>query len=614
MKNSASTKNSKISGHGDRGRFHAKAAALAGTLAVIAILAGAARTEAASEFEPVAVKGIQFEGVSGKSVSVEELLDQKVSFFVQTNKDGLIYRQPREGEATTEVRLGDIGKAKRTLLDIGALRAVATAASKGYQDRGIYAVRIDIMGKAVRHLREKDSDGILVISVTEGYVAKVKAVTKKAGKDGKEVRDSRSDRLAQRVQKTSPVQAGEPLNVPKIDEHVARLNRHPGRHVEAEVRPGQEVGQLELDYLIMEQKPWMVYAQLDNTGTENTTELRERFGFRHYNLTGNDDILSFDYVTGNFQEVNYLLASYDFRMPGSEVARLKAFGGWSNYEGTELGIFDTEFMGDSYQLGGEFRTTLVQRKRLFLDLLAGARYQHVSSDNVLAGTTGESGFVLPWVGLKLDGRGRYSHGSAGVTAELGVASEEKTALALLGRSNVEDVWGVIRFDLNMSTYLDPVFDGHFSGQPVHELYGAVRGQFAPGQQRLTPSFMYPAGGFYSVRGYPESIASGDTTVVASLEYRLHLLDLLRANNQAKRADWDLILRGFVDGGQAVYNDPLSFETDTTLISAGLGFDLRIMRNFQCRLDLGIPLQAVTNGSETVEEGEARLHFSISASF
>jgi hemolysin activation/secretion protein len=364
----------------------------------------------------------------------------------------------------------------------------------------------------------------------------------------------------------------------------------------------------------MEQKPWMAYVQLDNTGTESTTELRERVGFRHYNLTGNDDILALDYVTGNFQEVHYLLGSYDFRVPGSEVARLKAFGGWSSYEGTELGIFDTEFSGQSWQIGGEFRTTLMQRKRLFLDLLAGARYQHVEADNMLAGTSGESGFVLPWVGLKLDGRGRYSHGSAGVTAELGVASEEKTALALLGRSDVEDVWGVIRFDLSMSTYLDPVFDPHFSGPAVHELYGAVRGQFAPGQQRLTPSFMYPVGGFYSVRGYPESVASGDTTVVASLEYRLHVLDLLRANNQADRGNWDLILRGFLDGGQAVYNDPLSFETDTTLISAGVGFDLMIMRNFQCRLDLGIPLQAVENGAEVIEEGEALLHFSVSASF
>jgi len=613
MNDSVSSSKNNIVRHEGGGYFHAKflALALAGAMAVMAILSGSAWAQTATEFEPVVVKGIRFEGVSGKSVSTEQLLEQKASFFVETNKEELIYRQGREGQATSEVRLADIGKDQRILLDLGGLRAVATAASKAYQDRGIYAVRVDIMGKSVARLREADSDGILVISVTEGYVEKVKAITKR---DGKEVQDSRRERLEERVRTTSPVQPGEPLKVEKIDEHVAQLNRHPGRHVEAEVRPGQEVGQLELDYLIMEQKPWMVYAQLDNTGTENTTELRERFGLRHYNLTGNDDILAFDYVTGNFQEVHYLLGSYDFRVPGSEVARLKAFGGWSSYKGTELGIFDTEFSGESYQVGGEFRTTLLQRKRLFLDLLAGARYQYIEADNILAGTSGDSGFVLPWVGLKLDGRGKYTQGSAGVTAEIGVASADKDDLALLGRSEVEDVWGVIRFDLSMSTYLDPILDGHFSGPAVHELYGAVRGQLAPGGQRLVPSFMYPVGGFYSVRGYPESFGSGDTSVVASLEYRLHLLDLLRANKQVNPGDWDLVLRGFLDGGQVVYNEPLSFESDTTFISTGFGFDLRIMRNFQFRLDLGIPLQAVDNGSETIEEGEARLHFAISASF
>ena len=583
-------------------------------LAAIISLIGGIGAKAASEFEPVVVKDIQFEGVTGKSVSVAELLDQKASFLVETSGDDLIYRQKREGEATAEVRLGDIGKDKRTLLDIGGLRAVAAAASQAYQDRGIYAVRIDIMGKAVSRLREENSDGVLVISVTEGYVSKVGAVTKQTDKDKEPVPDHRRDRLEERVRKTSPVQPGEPLKAQEIDEHVARLNRHPGRHVEAEVRPGQEVGQLELDYLIMEAKPWMVYAQLDNTGTENTTELRERVGFRHYNLTGNDDILAFDYVTGNFQEVHYILASYDFRVPVTQTSRLKAFGGWSSYEGSELGIFDTEFSGDSGQVGVEFRTTLLQRKRMFLDLLVGARYQNVAADNMLAGTSGESGFVLPWVGLKLDGKDRYTQYTAGVTGELGVASEDKTDLALLGRANVEDVWGVLRFDLNMSTYLDPIFDSHFSGPAVHELCGSVRGQFAPGGQRLTPSFMYPVGGFYSVRGYPESFASGDTSVVASLEYKLHLMELLRANKQANRADWDLVLRGFLDGGQTVYNDPLSFESDTTFISAGVGFDLRILRYFQCRLDLGIPLQAIDNGSEVIEEGDARLHFAVSASF
>lgn len=567
------------------------------------------------ELKPVLVKGIKFEGVSGKSVSTKELLDRRVSFFVETTKDGFLYREARDDTPKKEVRISDIGKDSRTSLDITALRAIATAASQTYQDRGIYAVRIDIMSDAVERLRQEDSDGILVILVTEGQVAKVGTVTRRAAEDKEGSDQADRDKPShKRIREKSPVQPGEPLDVPKIDDYVARLNRHPGRHVEAEVRPGQKSGELELDYLIAEPKPWLVYAQLDNTGTESTTELRERFGFRHYNLTGNDDILAFDYVTGDFQEVHYILGSYEFPIPGWDTASLKPFVGWSTYQGTELGIFDTEFSGQSFQVGGEFRTTIFQRKRTFLDLLVGARYQHVEADNELAGTQGESGFVLPWVGLKLDSKGRYCQGSAGLTFELGVAGEDKNELALLGRSNVDDVWGVIRYDLSASAYLEPLLNSYFSGRPVHEIYGAVRGQVTPAGQRLTPSFMYPVGGFYSVRGYPESFASGDSSVVASLEYRLHLLDLLRSNNQTKPPNWDLILRGFLDAGHVSYNDALSFEKDTSFAALGVGFDLKILRNFQFRLDLGIPLQAVDNGSEEIDTGDARLHFSVSASF
>ena len=639
MNNLISSKKSQINDYWacyQAGCFHAKGVPLAVSLVLVAIVATIALgdvppaqqssspatsgekqlSSAASkpEFKPVLVKGIKFEGVSGKSVSTKELFDRPVSFFVETTKDGFLYREARDDAPKKEVRISDIGKDSRTSLDITALRAVATAASQSYQDRGIYAVRIDIMSDAVERLRQEGSDGILVILVTEGQVAKVGTVTRRTGED-KEGSDQadRNKPSHERIREKSPVQPGEPLNVPKVDDYVARLNRQPARHVEAEVRPGQKSGEVELDYLIMEQKPWLLYAQLDNTGTESTSELRERFGFRHYNLTGHDDILALDYVT-DFQDVHYILGSYEFPIPGWDTASLKPFAGWSTYKGSELGIFNTEFSGQSFQVGGEFKTTILQRKRTFLDLLVGARYQHVEADNELAGTQGESGFVLPWVGLKLDSTGKYHQGSAGLTFELGVAGEDKDELALLGRSNVDAVWGVIRYDLSASAYLEPLLNAYFSGRGVHEIYGAVRGQVAPGGQRLTPSFMYPVGGFYSVRGYPESFASGDSSIVATLEYRLHLLDLLRSNNQTKSPNWDLILRGFLDAGHVSYNDPLSFEEDANLAALGVGFDLKIMRNFQCRLDLGVPLQAVDNGVDKVEAGDARLHFSISVSF
>ena len=100
---------------------------------------------------------------------------------------------------------------------------------------------------------------------------------------------------------------------------------------------------------------------------------------------------------------------------------------------------------------------------------------------------------------------------------------------------------------------------------AHELYFSFRGQWALGY-RLIPQFEQAAGGFYSVRGYPEAVTAGDTVFLATAEYRFHLARALGvAPNPTKikvfgdpfrvlpeqpyqRPDWDCILRGFHRSG------------------------------------------------------------------
>ena len=562
-------------------------------------------------FAPVAVRSVQFDGVSGKTVTVEDLLDRRVSLSQEIGMGQVTYYGAREDLSQTQARMGDIGQELPTSLDLTALRAVAEETSKAYRDRGIGGVRVTITQAAVRRLRDENSDGVLIITVTEGVTAEIGTRGKRIDSED-EWREG--DPSHKRITEGSPVQPGDPLEVERVDDYIARLNRQPGRHVEAEVRPGQQAGELALDYLIVEQKPWLIYFQLDNTGTDSTTTLRERFGLRNYNLTGNDDILALDYVTGNFQEVHYLQGSYDFPVGWWETARFKPFASWSSYEGSELGIFSTEFSGDSWQIGGEFKTLIFQRKRLFVDLLLGLRYQHVSAKNTLAGTDGDSGFVLPWIGVEAECQGAYARGNAGLTVEFGFAGADEIELALMGRSMVDDVWGTIRYNASGTLYPERMMDPYWSRQPIHEIYGSIRGQITPGDQRLTPSFMHPIGGFYSVRGYDESLVSGDSAVVASLEYRLHLRRLLWPEENGRVPDWELMFRGILDAGHVMYNNPLGFEDDTTLTSLGVGLDLKIKRNVQARLDMGVPLQTVTSGTESVQSGDPRLHFSVSASY
>ena len=96
-------------------------------------------------------------------------------------------------------------------------------------------------------------------------------------------------------------------------------------------------GTTRLAYHVAEQKPWLVYAQVGNYGTEGTTEWRERFGFSHNQLTGNDDVLRLDYVTGNFDEVHAGFGSYEVPIWRLDRLRLRGYGSYSEYDASEVG-------------------------------------------------------------------------------------------------------------------------------------------------------------------------------------------------------------------------------------------------------------------------------------
>jgi hypothetical protein len=71
----------------------------------------------------------------------------------------------------------------------------------------------------------------------------------------------------------------------ELDDYLLRLNRFPSRRVDAAVaaiipedKPSGIDG-LALSYLVTQQKPWLIFAQVSNTGTKQTNVWRERFGF-----------------------------------------------------------------------------------------------------------------------------------------------------------------------------------------------------------------------------------------------------------------------------------------------------------------------------------------------
>lgn len=580
------------------------------------------------------------------------------------------YVEPREGVATVTLHVSDIADEPMRRFNLLAVSAVVQAVFDEYKRRGIIGVVVDAggdihlrmrrnpqtgqyeldtsdpdAGRDLRPQNRPDAQTELRLVVHTGVVSQVRTIASGDRIDP----DQRLNNVRHaRIREGSPVQ---PMSVtgdgPRrdllrkdlVDAYMQRLNRHPGRRVDAAVSAGENQGEITLDYLVSENKPWTIYAQASNTGTKETNDWRERFGFSHNQLTGRDDILTLDYITAGFEDTNAVLASYEAPLGSSDLWRWKVYGSWNQFTASDVGASNQTFEGDGWWVGGELAWNFFQDRELFLDAVMGAKFQNITIDNQAAGTSGDEDFFLPSIGVRLERQTELSttRGSLMLEGNLAdLAGTDSNGVNDLGRLQVDDSWVTLKFDASHAFYLEPVLNRARWEDPstnptlAHELSLSMHGQWTP-DARLVPSFEQVVGGFYSVRGYRESVAAGDTVVVASVEYRFHFPWSLspaepgrlfgrpfryRPQQPYGRADWDLVARGFFDLGYAANNDKLGFEFDETLYGAGVGLELAFRRNVSVRVDWGVALTDTDSGQTVagqftpdVTAGSSRFHIS-----
>ena len=429
-----------------------------------------------------------------------------------------------------------------------------------------------------------------------------------------------------------------------LNDYALRLNRHPGRTVDIAIAPGDVEGEAELQYIIREDKPWTVFAQLSNTGTESTEEFRQRFGFVNTQLTNSDDILSIDYTTASFDAANAVSLSYDRPIIGIDTLRFRVSGGYSEFSASDVGSVGETFEGESFFFNAELVGNVYQRGELFIDAFIGARYQNIEVTDLSVGASGpaEEAIFLPRVGARLQRFGAWSSITASTTFEWSVndltgASED--GLEQLGRINPEFDWFIVAGDVTASVFLEPLLNLDGWNDPstpesstlAHELAFRFAGQYAF-NQRLIPNAEGVVGGLFTVRGYPESVVAGDSTYFGSIEYRFHVPRVLGINPEPSTLfgrpfrvspqqvygfpDWDLVLKAFFDFGETSISQPLGFETGETLSSVGVGVDLQIYRNLSFRADWGFVLSSI--GSEEsgieVDSGDSRAHLLFTVAY
>ena len=545
---------------------------------------------------------------------------------------------PRADVPSVRLRLAEIADRPVETYYASALQRILEAIRDFFSHREILGVYVAPdpfqINEAGDDLRE-DGRTALRVMITTGVVTELRTLA-----SGKriEAQERINNPLHDRIREHSPIQPsaegdealGDLLRKDALDRYLFHLSRHPGRRVDASISAGLDPGGVALDYIITENRSLVLYAQVSNTGTRSTDQWRERFGLVHTQLTNNDDVLELTYATAGFADTHALAASYEAPLFDNDRLRWRAHGQWSEFTASDVGVFDDDFTGESWRVGGEIIANIYQKRELFIDVVGGARLLHDKVSNPLVGE-GEETFFLPHVGLRLDRRTEWARtvGSLDVEWQMGnVTDVDPAELARLGRTSPDDDWTVLSLDLTHSLYLEPLVDREAWEDPstpksstlAHELALSVKGQYAF-DKRLIPTLEQPIGGLYTVRGYPQSIVAGDSAIIGSIEYRYHIPRAFDIEPEPRELfgetfrgapqyvyghpDWDLILKGFVDLGRTFVSDSLPFESDETLVGAGIGAELLYRRNVRLRLDWGFVLEELEGRG--VNSGSNRLH-------
>lgn len=552
------------------------------------------------------------------------------------------YIAPREGFPLVRFTLRDVTALEQQAFYFSGLQAVFTALVEHLQANDLIGVYVfpdpeEIQQGTGIDLRAVDNNSLTILIVT-AIIQEIRTLA-----FGERIPDEQreNNEVHRGIIARSPLKIWDNesprqdlLRRDVLDDYLALLNRLPGRRVDAAISAAtDQPGGVVLDFLVAENNPLMLYTQISNTGTKDTDRLRERFGFIRNQFTDNDDILSLEYVTATFDTSNAFIGSYEAPVSDSRILRWGVSGSWSEFTASDVGFANEEFTGDSWFIDGSLRLNVYQHKEFFLDVVGGAKWMFVHINNEVVDIEGESDFFLPHIGIQFERHKKVANTDGFIQFEWNlpdVAGTDKDELNALGRLFPEEDWTALHWDIRHSFFLEPLLNAEAwrnidepeSSTLAHEIFLSFKGQYAF-DNRLIPQAEQVIGGLYSVRGYPESVVAGDNVYVGTLEYRFHIPKSFPYDAEPGvlfgrpfrtvpqepygSADWDLILKAFLDYGVAEISEPFSFEESSrTLMSTGVGFELSILRNVNLRLDWGFVMKELDGLS--VNSGSNRAQF------
>ena len=469
---------------------------------------------------------------------------------------------------------------------IDDLEAARKALEQQYKDSGFVTVFVDIPEQDVK-------DGLVRLSVTEGKVGRLR------------IKDSRYYSLGLIREAVPSLAEGTVPHFPAVQNEMASLNRSAGLSVSPVMRAGATPGTVDVDLNVKDQLPLYASVELNNRFSPNTTPLRLITTLRYDNLWQQRHSLNMQYQTSpeNIDEVQVFAGTYVMGL-GNSATVLAVYGVHADSNVAVLG--GTNVIGKGDMVGTRLIFPLTRLDNYHHNLTLGFDYKNFDQTIRLGGRLSTPIKYFPisfqYTGTQQDSGGATQF-ALGVNFSTRVMSE-RTIECIPGhfvdqfeckRHGAQADYIYVRSDLHRQQTLPRGF----------LLSGRVSAQLA--DQPLVNNEQFSAGGFETVRGYPESQLLGDNGFQGSVSMQTPRLpsDLI---------DWRLL--AFVDGAHTSNYRRLDTDLSFSILSTGFGLRMKMPRGFgglgglNGALDFAWPLLSFRNATTNIQAGDMRMHFKL----
>jgi hemolysin activation/secretion protein len=354
------------------------------------------------------------------------------------------------------------------------------------------------------------------------------------------------------------------------------LNQSSDRQVTPSLRPGEEMGTVDIDLTIKDKLPLHGSIELNDRSSPNTSDLRVNGALSYRNLwqLGHSLGGSFQLAPERFKDANVYSAFYTARFPSLDWLSVMVQGTKQNSNVSTLGAADV--IGRGQILGIRAIATLPLGQEFFHSFNFGLDYKHFDQNITIGKTT----ITAPVTYYPVTANYNATWTGKSALSELNIG----TTLHIRGMGSNDSELDNSRFNSDSSFIYLRADLSHSQDLPMgFQAFGKVQGQIA--DKPLLSAEEFGGGGLSTVRGYLESEIVGDNAIAGTLEFRTpSMVPFL----DAKTNEWRFY--AFGDAGMFTINSPLPEQTARFyLASFGVGSRVRLADHFNGSLDCGFPL-------------------------